>query len=225
MSGFLNAIVPHTAIISLAGELITVERARLGLHLQLARMAGKADVALQKAGADPLGPDVTVAASHVCSYLAIAGVEGQCSKATGAEMFLAYLALTTFNAPLFTLPFMKSKAGKERPAPAYDYPDRGFAVWIHCLASRYGWSRHYIFDQLYPEEVMAYLQEIAVSEHFEHEQIRVLHDAAYTYDKVTKKMRYRPIPMPAWMAGHAGEPKTFRIHKRMLPMGQITKLT
>lgn len=224
MSGYLNAIQPRTASIILAGKLIIVERACLGLHLQLARVAGKADVALQKAGADLSGSEVNLAARHVCAYLALAGVEEHCASATGVELFLSYLVLSTFNAPMFLLPFMKSKPKKDPPAPAYDYPDRGFAIWIHRLATRYGWTRHYILDQLYPEEAMAYLQEIAVSEYFEHESVRVLQRMAYVYDKAGKKLRYRALPMPPWMAGYKGKLKTVRIHRRMLPMGDVINL-
>jgi hypothetical protein len=218
VSGYLNAIQPHTATINLAGERLVVERARLGLHLLLARVAGEADAALQRA-------DVALAARHVRSYLELAGLGDACAHATGAEMFLSFLSLSAFNAPTFLLPFMTQKPGKSPPAPAYDYPDRGFAVWVHRLASRYGWTRHYVMNELSPEEVMAYLQEILVSEHYEYEAVRVLSEVAYKYDKGAKKMKYRPLPMPAWMAGRTGEPKKMRIHKRMLPMGDVVRLS
>lgn len=216
MSGYLNAIKPHTATFRLAGEPLAVERARLGLHLLLSRVTKEADAALRQG-------DTALAARHVRHYLDLAGLGDACASATGAEMLQAFLLLSAVNSPLFLLPFMTQAMAEPPPAPAYDYPDRGFALWVHKLATRYGWTRHYIMDELYAEEVMAYLQEILVSEHFEYEKVRVLSEAAYKYDKASKTLRYRPLPMPAWMA-RAGEQKTMRIHKRMLPMGDVVRL-
>lgn len=218
MSGFLNATLPRTATIKLAGEQLVMERARLGLNLLLAREADIADDALRRA-------DVSATAQSVRAYLSLAGLGDHIEKATGTEMLYAYLTLTLFNAPLFLLPFMKSKPDKSMPLPAYDYQDRGFAVWIHKLATRYGWTRHYIMDKLFPEEAMCYLQEIVVSEYYEGEGRRMLSEMAYKYDKGAKVSRYRPLPMPSWMSGRKDEPKKVRIHLRFLPMGDVVDLS
>jgi hypothetical protein len=218
MSGYLNAISPQTATITLGGEPFTVERARLGLYLLLAREADAADDALRRG-------DAMKAARCVCAYLSRAGFGEHLGAATGVELFHAYLMLTTLNAPLFLLPFMQDfKPGRKVPGVPYDYPDRGFVLWVHKLASRYGWSRHYIMDQLSPEETMCYLQEIMVSEYHEREEARVLSEMAYKYDKASKTLRYRPLPMPAWMAGK-GERKMFRIHRDYLPKGEVVDLS
>lgn len=219
MSGYLTAISPQTATITLGGEPFTAERARLGLYLLLAREADAADAALRRA-------DIPVASRCVCSYLTVAGFGDYLDDAAGVEILHAYLTLTSLNATLFILPFMRGfKPGKSPPGPAHDYPDRGFALWVHKLATRYGWSRHYIMEQLYPEELMCYLQEIMVSDYHEREQQRVLSEMAYVYDKGSKTLRYRPLPMPDWMAGRSGERKTVRIHRSFLPMGEVIDLS
>lgn len=218
MSGYLTAISPQTATITLGGEPFTVERAPLGLYLLLAREADAADDALRCG-------DAVEAARCVCAYLSLAGLGERLGAATGVELFHAYLALTSLNATLFLLPFMQDfKPGRKVPGVPYDYPDRGFALWVHKLATRYGWSRHYIMNQLSPEEVMCYLQEIMVAEYYEREEARMLSEMAWKYDKGSKTMRYRPIPMPAWMAGK-GERKTVRIHRDYLPKGEVIDLS
>lgn len=218
MSGYLTAISPQTATIILEGEPFTVERASLGLYLLLAREADAADDALRRG-------DAVEAARRVCAYLSRAGFGRHLGTATGVELFHAYLTLTSLNATLFLLPFMQDfKPGRPLPGTSYDYPERGFALWVHKLATRYGWSRHYIMDQLSPEETMCYLQEIMVSEYHEREEARVLSEMAYKYDKASKTLRYRPLPMPAWMSGKR-ERKTFRIHKDYLPMGEVIDLS
>lgn len=206
MKGFLDAIAPQSVTITLAGAPLTVERARLGLHLFLAREAERAFGALG-------GGNTVMAAAHIGQYIRLAC--GDHPGASGTEMIAAFLALAELNMPLFSLAFMEATFDKSSPL-AYDYPDRGYALWVHRLASRYGWTREEIFD-LWPEEFTCYLQEILVSEYDEEDRLRVLSEMAYHYDKATKTMNFRPLPRPAWMSGQK-ERKTFRIHRAYLPM-------
>ena len=207
MKGFLDAIAPQSVTISLAGVPLTVERARLGLHLFLAREAERSVGALSNGDAD-------IAATHMGQYIRLACGD-HLGATTSAEMIAAFVELAVLNMPLFSLAFMEATIDKS-PTPAYDYPDRGYALWVHRLASRYGWTREEIFD-LCPEEFMCYLQEILVSEYDEEDRLRVLSEMAYHYDKATKKMNFRPLPRPAWMSGRK-ERQKMRIHYAYLPM-------
>ena len=206
MKGFLDAIAPRSVTIILAGVPLDVERARLGLHLFLAREAEQALGALGNG-------DTGIAATHMGQYIRLACGDHLC--VTSAEMIAAFVELAVINMPMFSLAFMEAAIEKS-PAPAYDYPDRGYALWVHRLASRYGWTREEIFD-LWPEEFMCYLQEILVSEYDEEDRLRILSEMAYHYDKATKKMNFRPLPRPAWMSGRK-ERQKMRIHYAYLPM-------
>jgi len=206
VKGFLDAIASRSATVILAGIPLTVERARLGLHLFLANEAERALDALDEG-------DAGAATTYIGQYIRLAC--GDHLDATGAEVIAAFIALMELNTPLFSLAFMEATFDKSR-ALAYDYPGRGYALWVHRLASRYGWTREEIFD-LWPEELMCYLQEILVSEYDEEDRQRVLSEMAYHYDKATKTMSFRPLPRPAWMSGRK-ERKTFRINRAYLPM-------
>lgn len=215
MMGFLDAVTPRSATVILAGSPFTVERARLGAHLFLARESGRVFDALDQG-------DAGGAAQHIGHYLAWAGCGDHLGRATGGEMIAAFIELLALNAPLFSLPFMLAEIEKHSP-PAYDYLDRGYALWVHRLASRYGWTRAEIFD-LHPEEFMCYLQEILVSEYDEEDRQRMLSEFGYHYDKGSKKLHFRPLPRPAWMVGRK-ERRQMRIHRAYLPMGDVIDLS
>lgn len=105
------------------------------------------------------------------------------------------------------------------PVP-YDYKDRSWALWVHKLASRYGWTREQVFD-LWPEEAACYMQEIMVSEFQEYEEIRVLSEVSYKYDKLTKTSKYIDLPKPSWMLSKSDNLPIYRIRKTILPVGDI----
>lgn len=210
MDGFLDAIDPaQFCDVELAGVVRRVERARLGVHLQLARLVERFD------GSDGAGE----MAQAVKDYLAMAGLEA--GGATGAEVLVAYAEIRALNGWQWDLPFMKGERKPEKPPP-YDYTDRNWAWWVHKLSSRYGWSRDEVFD-LWPEEAACYLQEIFVSEVDESEARRSLSGLAYRYDKGSKTSHFIPMPRPAWMVD-TGPPKMYRIRRDMLPVGNVIKL-
>jgi hypothetical protein len=212
VKGYLDAVTPWSTTVILAGVPLKVERARLGLHLFLSREAGRVF--------DAQGT-VEDMARHMREYLRLSCGD-RLDRATGTEMVAAFVELAALNAPLFSLAFMEATVDKLQP-PAYDYPGRGYALWVHRLASRYGWTREQIFD-LWPEEFACYLQEIFVSEYDEEDRQRVLSEMAYQYDKATKKLNFRPLPRPAWMVGRK-ERSMVRINRAYLPMGDVIDLS
>lgn len=210
MRGYLDAVHPaQFRDVELGRVVRRVERARLGLHLQLARLAERFD------GAD----GAKEMARAIGDYLSLIGLETD--GATGTEVLVAYAEVRALNNWQWDLPFMREERGPMKPPP-YDYPDRNWAWWVHKLSSRYGWSRDEIFD-LWPEEAACYLQEIFVSEIDESEARRSLSELAYRYDKGSKRSHFIPTPRPAWMVD-SGPPKRYRIRRDMLPVGNVIKL-
>lgn len=198
-----------------------VARARLGLHLRLAKISDLINQEL-------LLENPAEAAHLISQYLEEAGLDaGQkvdysAGQAGGVAQLGAYLKLAELNALRWLLPFQKWEGAPTAPRPAYDYPGREWAWHIHKLASRYGWTRPEIFD-LWPEEAASYLQEIFVAEFAETDEARSLTEIGYRYDKVTKQSTFIPTPRPGWMLDE--KPKMRRIRKDMLPMGHIIKLS
>lgn len=193
-----------------------VPRARLGLHLRLAKLTQVIHEAL-------MSGDSMAASRHISAYFYMVGLNVE--NATGVEQMAALARLTAMNALQHQLPFQSWPEPDEGPDEvlAYDYAGRTYAWWIHKLATRYGWTRQFIFDELWPEEAAAYLQEILVSEHNELEQERALSELSYKYDKGSQTSTFQALPKPGWMQPKR-EDKVFRIRKDMMPMGVVINL-
>ena len=155
-----------------------VTRARLGLHLRLAALAGEVEQALADKNSG-------LVADKISNYLSLAdlSVDGT----TGVAQLLAYISLLKLNTVRTTFAFQHWQGDPGYKPPPYQYPGRAWAWWVHKLASRYGWTRDYIFDHLWPEEAAAYIQEILVSEYDEADEARSMSEVGYRYDKQTEK--------------------------------------
>lgn len=210
MRGYLDAVDPAQHIdVMLGGRVQRIARARLGLHLRLARFDeefGKAKGAMEMA--------------HIVrEYLVLCGADLE--DVTGTEALIAYATLNALNRWQWELPFMREPQAP-RQLPAYEYPNRVWAWWVHKLSSRYGWTRDEVFN-LWPEEAACYLQEIFVAEFDETEERRSLSELAYHYDRGSKTSRYVPMPRPAWMVPSV-PPRPHKVRKDMLPVGNVVKL-
>jgi hypothetical protein len=215
MQSYLDAIRPDQSVGVVIGRRAQlVERARLGLHLRLARQAEAVESCLA-------ARDVAGASTALRAYLGMAGVDT--GAGTGAELAIVYRRLCAANRLQFALPFMRDEAPpREGPPLSYDYPGRGQAWWVHKLASRYGWSRDQVLG-LWPEEAACYLQEILVAEFDEADERRSLSELAYHYDEHTRTSSFRPVPRPAWMVGERLR-RRGRMPRVMLPTGNVIDL-
>lgn len=146
-------------------------------------------------------------------------------NAVGLEqesLLIAYGQLVALNQLKCLLPFQAWQGPPPGEPKPYDYEARYIAWLVHKLASRYGWTRDYIFS-LWPEEVFAYVQEILIDEYEELDRQRSLSELGYHYDKTTGKATFRPMPRPGWMVGEQ-KPKIYRVRRDMLPVGVVVKL-
>ena len=137
------------------------------------------------------------------------------------EVVTAFLLLTSLNeipnASSFAI--LHGRGGK--PVP-WDHPLRQSIIWIHLIASTYGWSRSEIED-LWPEEAIAFVQEIVADLHSDREFSYSLSEIAWNYDKAGKKRHLRPMARPRWMVVGAGgaAPARTRLHRSALPQGMV----
>lgn len=210
MNGYFGAISEQSVTIRLGGQNLTIPRANLGLHLRLARIVTDFE---QAAGYAEI-------AQAIRRYFEVVGLD--IDGAYPVEVLASFLILKQVNAWQFAFAFMQEPRAKDEAILTYDYPERNWAWTVHKLASRYGWTRHYVMS-LYPEEVASYLQEILVSEASEAEERHSLSELAYHYDKVSKTSRYVPLSRPAWMLPKV-EIKPVRTLRSMLPFGPIHDL-
>jgi hypothetical protein len=214
MDDFLTAVDTRQGVkIIIGSETVFVPRCRLLAHLQLSEIEIKI-----KAASVP----ITISAL-IIEYLSVAGLtDEQMKKASTYEILDAFFALRQLNAWQWILPWLANSKSEPGKPEFYDYNGRRWAVWVHRLASRYGWSRDEILN-LWPEEAAAYIQEIMVSEYYEREDRRALSEISYRYDKASRTSNFIPTPIYNWMIDER-PPAPVRILAKMLPVGNIIKM-
>lgn len=204
---------PEKASLEVYGQ--WVERAKFGNHIRLNQLSITIDKSFKAGYAKG-------ASKLIAKYFDLAGFNAD--ELDGEYMLLAYGQIEELNRLMWHLPMQTWDSGEEeKPQKKYDYSGRYVAWIVHKIATQYGWTRHYIFNDLWPEEVFFYLQEIVISEYDKSDKERSLSELAYSYDKVTRKSKFIPTPRPDWMEDEVKK-VTYKIPKSRLPMGHIIKL-
>jgi len=211
-------VTPDRIEVTIAGLVQEVERVRLGSYLRLQRAAKR----LSKAAAQA---DTGGIADALFEYL-IACIHdldrGEFNEAPWYEVVSAFRQIRRLNhipnAEDYSLLTKTTSSGNEKTV-AWDHDDREVLLWIHLIANSYKWSKTEI-EELWPEEAIAYIQEILVEEQLRREFLYSLSEVAYPYDKATKKSKFRPMQRPLWMVAGGGR-KTDRVLKSMLPVGNV----
>lgn len=196
---------------------VTIARARLGTHLQLARVFDRMSEAIRDG-------NVEEASRQLLRYVDLCGLQPEGLGAVG--LLDAFLQLVGLNQVRHVFPFMLPTGG-ESERPPYHYGGRVFATWVHRLASAYGWTRQEIMG-LWPEEVGAYLQELEVQRYEDMDERRSLTELGYHYDEHTKKSRFIPVVRPAWMVeGDNAQSRRApsRVPRRLVPQGLVVDLS
>lgn len=221
LPNFSTAFYPdETSItLNLAHDTVIVERARFGLHVVLAEIAEDFDTYLRIGNTELILQKLTEYFNR-CSL--------NIKDWSTFDIMESFFKLRELNLLKCQLPFMLSqdidndKKDKEEKEVPYSYKGRIWTTWIHKLADAYGWTADYILN-LYPEQVICFIQEIDLQKYYEGEEIRVLSELSYSYDKTTKKYTYVPNVMPGWMSPKK-KVNTVRVNKKMIPVGIITDL-
>lgn len=214
MDDFLAAVDGRQAVkIIIDNETVMVARCRLLAHLHLSEIEIKIKATSEQ----------VLISALIIEYLSVAGlIDEQTKKASTYELLDAFFALRQLNAWQWLLPWLMNSKSEPGKPEFYDYSGRRWAVWVHRLASRYGWSRNEIFN-LWPEEAAAYIQEIMVSEYHEREDRRALSELSYRYDKITKMSNFIPTPAYGWMVDDQ-PPAAVKTPVRLLPIGNVIKM-
>lgn len=205
--------------LTLGGCEYLVARARLGQYLQLQAIIEALEEAVEARDSGAIN-------DAIFRYLttAIADLSrDDLRPLPWYELLNAYNLISTLNTIPESTRFAILRRVEERKGRSipWNYVGRSAVFWTHILASAYHWSKDAI-ENLWPEEAIAFIQEIMVDDQLEREFLHSLSEVAYHYDKSTKKSRYQPLTRPLFMVeGTARKRPRISLHRKMLPMGNV----
>lgn len=165
------------------------------------------------------------ASNSICSYLLLVIEADDLHSIFWKEIAEAYISITMLCIPSIDLPLLHGSL--EDKTEGWDYDKRTWYLWSHLLASRYGWSLEYIANVDF-DDALALLQEIFVENQLKREWEWSLTELAYSYNKVTQRSEFRPLPRPSWMGSGKNIPaskaeKPVRMPVEMMPIGLVMK--
>jgi len=134
--------------------------------------------------------------------------------------FLLFSLASSMNVPKVSIPLLKPNKQKNEKA-VWDYQGRGYAMYIHIIASTYGWTQKYI-DNLDVDVALALVQEIITDEQLDREFLWSMSDKNYIYNYQTKTGKANPLERPYFMQVEVLAPKKIMIPKSMMPVGAGT---
>jgi len=206
-----------SAKLNLGGLEVEVPRARLGLYLRLAQAHTTISEAVK-------AKDIGACAVSIREYmgLVIPLSTVDLTHLSGVELLSAYVELSELNSYAIDIPMTKARIVEKQKDSSWDYAGRVLVLWVHIIASAYGWALTEIHS-LWPEDAAAYIEEILVDDQLKREWEYSLSTLAYKYDKKGKGTLI-PLSRPGWMR-RSGEPRTTRIPRRLIPMGTIIDLS
>jgi len=204
------------ANISLGGQEYIVLRARLGTYLALQAAFGR----IRKVGKTG---DNGAICDAVLAYLCISvpGLDiASLMSAKWQDIIMAIVDIEELNKIDAEFAIFKVAGSANKLPVPWDHDDRARFYWVHLIADAYHWSKEEI-ENLWPEEAVAFIQEILADEQYEREFEHSLAEVAYSYDKATKKSKYVPLHRPPWMV--LRDPKTLitRMHRYLMPVGVV----
>lgn len=135
-------------------------------------------------------------------------------------LFLLFSLASSKSIPKVEIPLLKPNKQKDEKA-AWDYEGRGYAMYVHIIASAYGWTQDKI-NNLDVDVALALVQEIITDEQLDREFLWSMSDKSYSYDYKTKVGRANPLERPYFMKTEVKPPEKTRIPKSMMPMGNVS---
>lgn len=208
----------ETVKVALAGREHVVARARLGPYLRLQAAQERIDHGVE-------AQDTGAIADGLYEYLSTAMPDlprDDFETATWLEVMTAFRAIDALNhipekTKYSILRRIEDRRGRSVP---WQYVGRSATYWIHIIASAYHWPLSEI-ENLWPEQAVAFIQEIMVDDQLDREFEHSLSQVAYTYDKSAKKSRYVPLTRPVFMVEGTGKFKKVKLHRKLLPQGSV----
>lgn len=130
-----------------------------------------------------------------------------------------YVDAVTLNSPRKPFPILKQAVETKDKLP-WEYEGREWYFWANLFSSLYGWSMDEI-AALDIDDAIGLYQESEIDKQLQREWEWGLTELAYPYDSTTKTGKFKPLSRPQWMMPIVPKPKTIRIRKDMMPVGNL----
>jgi hypothetical protein len=130
---------------------------------------------------------------------------------------LLFSLISNKSSPKMGLPLLKPSKQKDEKSP-WDYEGRGYALYIHIIASAYGWTEKEV-SNLKLDTALALVQEILTDEQLDREFLWGMSEKSYSYNAKTKVGRAIPLDRPYFMQTEVKAPVKTKILKSLMPVG------
>jgi hypothetical protein len=182
--------------VTLAGHEYPVARARLKLYLEL-------QVAKQKIHKAAAAYDGGGIADSFFDYLQTCIPDlsrPTFNSVSWLEIFSCFATIENINQipkrTQFSILNVYAESKEDKGEP-WDYSDRFLFLWPHIIARSYHWSLGDIHE-LWPEQAVAFVQEILASDYYEMSFQHRMAETSYSHSK-DGKVTYNELPKPGWM--------------------------
>jgi len=163
--------------------------------------------------------DGAKAASSIFTYIQLAGYKDKLNDLDSPTVLGYYLDAFGINSPSKNFTVLKQAVEDKEPLP-WEYDGRAWYFWWNLFSSNYGWPKE-IIEVMDIDDAIGLYQEIEIDRQLSREWEWGLSEIAYEYDSTTKSGKFKPLTRPQWMMPIVGKPKTYRMRKDMIPMGNI----
>ena len=139
------------------------------------------------------------------------------------DMLHAYGEAIAINSPTKPFPILTSSDEKNEKLP-WEYPGRIWYFWVNLFGNKYGWTKEQI-EILDIDDAIGLYQETLIDEQLQREWEWIGYgEVAFPYDTSTKKSTFKSLVRPMWMMGITAKPKTVKILKSLVPVGNVVEM-
>ena len=139
------------------------------------------------------------------------------------DMLQAYGEAIAINSPTRPFPILTVANDEKEEKLPWEYSGRIWYFWVNLFANSYGWTKEQI-AVLDIDDAIGLYQEILIDDQLAKEWDWIGYgEVAFPYESSTKKSNFKPLTRPTWMMGITVKPKTIKMLKSLIPVGNVVE--
>jgi hypothetical protein len=144
------------------------------------------------------------------------------NKVAWNEVIEVFSIVSQINSPQLDFPILVESKKRQEKLP-WEYKGRDWYFWLNLFATSYGWDSDTV-SILDIDTAIGLYQELQIDSQLDREWWWGLSEISYPYNSSTKKSEFKALERPDWMKPIAQAPKKVKIHKDMMPLGNVINL-